>query len=193
MFYDVLCLKSNLGSLLSERTSGVSPVIFITLWSGQLVYSMKRLIWTDCKITSLQLFKSKPAHCWSRGAKLVQHMLTSSSPQIFWFRYHSATMVSISLPEDENHQADRNAWHHTSEKQTRFLRENIPCLNVCYQIFKQWLDITRGNDRLSSENGVGLIVLGKNSKLTADSGVQRIHFGCMPSTSKKGLFLDGSL
>ena len=29
MFYDVLCLKSILGFLLSERTSGVSPVIFI--------------------------------------------------------------------------------------------------------------------------------------------------------------------
>ena len=28
MFYDVLCLKSILGFLLSERTSGVSPVIF---------------------------------------------------------------------------------------------------------------------------------------------------------------------
>ena len=28
MFYDVLCLKSNLGFLLSERTSRVSPVIF---------------------------------------------------------------------------------------------------------------------------------------------------------------------
>ena len=28
MLYDVLCLKSILGFLLSERTSGVSPVIF---------------------------------------------------------------------------------------------------------------------------------------------------------------------
>ena len=28
MFYDVLCLKSILGFLLSERTSGVSPAIF---------------------------------------------------------------------------------------------------------------------------------------------------------------------
>ena len=28
MFYDVLCLKSILGFLFSERTSGVSPVIF---------------------------------------------------------------------------------------------------------------------------------------------------------------------
>ena len=29
MFYDILCLKSILGFLLSERTSGVSPFIFI--------------------------------------------------------------------------------------------------------------------------------------------------------------------
>ena len=29
MFYDVLCLLSILGFLLSERTSGVSPVIFV--------------------------------------------------------------------------------------------------------------------------------------------------------------------
>ena len=29
MFYDVLCLKSILGFLLSEHTSGVSPVIFL--------------------------------------------------------------------------------------------------------------------------------------------------------------------
>ena len=29
MFYYVLCLQSILGFLLSERTSGVSPVIFI--------------------------------------------------------------------------------------------------------------------------------------------------------------------
>ena len=28
MFYDVVCLKSILGFLMSERTSGVSPVIF---------------------------------------------------------------------------------------------------------------------------------------------------------------------
>ena len=32
MFYDVLCVKSIFGFLLSERTSGVSPVIFSLNW-----------------------------------------------------------------------------------------------------------------------------------------------------------------
>ena len=44
MFYDVLCLKSILGFLLSKRTSGVSPVIFTTSLRyifHQLSYSQK--------------------------------------------------------------------------------------------------------------------------------------------------------
>ena len=38
MFYDVLCLKSIFDFLLSERPSGVSPVIFVT--SRHLVWDV---------------------------------------------------------------------------------------------------------------------------------------------------------
>ena len=46
MFYDVLCLKSILGFLLSKRTSGVSPVIFSFL--KPTTWLEKR---EDCRIT----------------------------------------------------------------------------------------------------------------------------------------------
>ena len=40
MFYDVLCLKSILGFFLSERTSGVSSVIFFLFWQIDLNYNI---------------------------------------------------------------------------------------------------------------------------------------------------------
>ena len=39
MFYDVLCLKSILGVFLSERTSGVSPVIFLLFGIWHLLFA----------------------------------------------------------------------------------------------------------------------------------------------------------
>ena len=47
IFYDVLCLKSILGFLLSERTSGVSPVIFsfVHITNEQMFHCAMEIKW----------------------------------------------------------------------------------------------------------------------------------------------------
>ena len=69
MFYDVLCLKSLFGFLLSERTSGVSLVIFIYCgrrkvgsfpqWSLSVV---SHIFWTTSQLRRTHLLQKSPNH-----------------------------------------------------------------------------------------------------------------------------------
>ena len=80
MFYDVLCLKSILGFLLSERTSGVSPVIF------DLVQSHQLKSWV-----LLKLVTHKSANCFIKPKRLLKFW-TDSIP---WVGFASGNVLTI--------------------------------------------------------------------------------------------------
>ena len=77
MFFDVLCLKSIIGFLLSERTSGVSPDIFSTvMWLLALIRGKggreQMTLWALG-------FKGSPS---DKPLKVIAHPSTTTEPAL---------------------------------------------------------------------------------------------------------------